>query len=74
MRLRQEYGIYRFKKGFNGDFIEFIDELEMVFSPVINTIWNITFRFYKMLYHIKENIMEGKKNFGAKKHKEKLSL
>jgi methicillin resistance protein len=70
----QEYGIYRFKKGFNGDFIEFIDELEMVFSPVINTIWNITFRFYKMLYHIKENIMEGKKNFGAKKHKEKLSL
>ncbi len=27
------YGLYRFKKGFNGDFTEFIGELELVFKP-----------------------------------------
>ena len=27
------YGLYRFKKGFNGDFVEFIGELDYVISP-----------------------------------------
>ncbi|MBR2742998.1 MAG: peptidoglycan bridge formation glycyltransferase FemA/FemB family protein [Clostridia bacterium] len=30
------YGLYRFKKGFGGDFCEFIGELNLVFSPFIN--------------------------------------
>lgn len=29
------YGLYRFKKGFNGDFTEFIGELELVFNPAM---------------------------------------
>lgn len=31
------YGLYRFKKGFNGDFTEFAGEFDYVFSPVIHT-------------------------------------
>lgn len=30
------YGLYRFKKGFSGETIEFIGELELVFKPWIN--------------------------------------
>lgn len=30
------YGLYRFKKGFNGKFTEFIGELDLVFNPFIN--------------------------------------
>ena len=30
------YGLYRFKKGFNGEFTEFLGEIEIVFSPFIN--------------------------------------
>lgn len=30
------YGLYRFKKGFNGEFTEFIGEANMVFSPFVN--------------------------------------
>lgn len=29
------YGLYKFKKGFNGEFTEFIGELDCVFNPVI---------------------------------------
>jgi lipid II:glycine glycyltransferase (peptidoglycan interpeptide bridge formation enzyme) len=30
------YGLYRFKKGFNGEFTEFLGEIEVVFSPFVN--------------------------------------
>ncbi len=30
------YGLYRFKKGFNGEFTEFLGEIEIIFSPFIN--------------------------------------
>jgi len=29
------YGLYRFKKGFNGKFTEFIGELDLVFNPLV---------------------------------------
>ena len=29
------YGLYRFKKGFNGKFTEFVGELELVFKPAV---------------------------------------
>lgn len=35
------YGVYRFKKGFNGEIIKFTDELYIDFKPHINNIWNI---------------------------------
>ncbi len=30
------YGLYRFKKGFNGEFTEFIGEMDLVFNPAMN--------------------------------------
>ncbi len=35
-----QYGIYKFKKGFNGDFVEFVGELSMVLNPFMNFIYN----------------------------------
>lgn len=32
----EQYGIYKFKKGFNGDFTEFMGEVNLIFKPVIN--------------------------------------
>ena len=32
------YGLYRFKRGFNGDFTEFIGELNLVFNPIAYAI------------------------------------
>lgn len=31
-----QYGIYKFKKGFNGEFVEFVGELNMIFKPAVN--------------------------------------
>jgi len=33
------YGLYRFKKGFNGTFTEFIGEYDLVFSPFYYRLW-----------------------------------
>ena len=35
------YGVFRFKKGFNGEVVEYVDELYLVFRPHINTMYNI---------------------------------
>ena len=32
------YGLYRFKKGFNGELVEFVGEIEMVFKPFVKKI------------------------------------
>lgn len=41
------YGLYRFKKGFNGDFTEFIGELELVFKPFAHLLLEKCGAFYK---------------------------
>ncbi len=51
-----QYGVYRFKKGFNGDFIEFVDELYIVFNPIMNFIFNFSEKSYKFLSNIKNKI------------------
>lgn len=51
-----QYGVYKFKKGFNGDFIEFIDELYIVFNPVMNSIFNFSEKAYKNISMIKNRI------------------
>lgn len=35
-----QYGIYKFKKGFNGDFVEFVGELYMVLNPFMNFMYD----------------------------------
>ena len=41
------YGLYRFKKGFKGDFIEFIGEYDLVFSPFYYHLWSILEPIYQ---------------------------
>lgn len=51
-----QYGVYRFKKGFNPEFIEFVNELYIVFNPVMNCIFNFSEKCYKFLSNIKSKI------------------
>ena len=55
-----QYGVYKFKKGFNGEFIEFINEMYIVFNPTINIIFNISENIYKGMFKIKDRI-QGKR-------------
>ncbi len=34
------YGLYKFKKGFNGEYTEFVGEWDLVYRPVIYFLWN----------------------------------
>ena len=48
-----QYGVYKFKKGFNPVFMEFIDEMYIVYNPFINAIFNFTKGVYDKLNSIK---------------------
>lgn len=58
------YGLYRFKKGFSGEYTEFIGEFDLVFSPFYYQTWNILEPLYqkniRRLIRLKKKIM-GKK-------------
>ncbi|MDX9873077.1 MAG: peptidoglycan bridge formation glycyltransferase FemA/FemB family protein, partial [Clostridia bacterium] len=41
------YGLYRFKKGFNGVYTEFVGEYDLVFSPVFYRLWTNFEPFYQ---------------------------
>jgi lipid II:glycine glycyltransferase (peptidoglycan interpeptide bridge formation enzyme) len=43
------YGLYRFKKGFNGDFTEFVGEMNFVFNPFVKFIIEKGSVLYKSL-------------------------
>jgi len=43
------YGLYRFKKGFNGDFTEFVAEMNYIFSKPIYASVNYAQRVYRKL-------------------------
>lgn len=51
-----QYGVYRFKKGFNPEFVEFVNELNIVFDPIMNCIFNISEKTYKAFQLIKNKI------------------
>lgn len=40
------YGLYRFKKGFNGDLIEFVGDWDRVYSPFFYFAWTRALPFY----------------------------
>lgn len=48
-----QYGVYKFKKGFNPVFMEFIDEMYIVYNPIVNTMFNISKSIYNKLSNIK---------------------
>ncbi len=41
------YGLYRFKKGFNGELVEFIGDWDRVYAPVFYWAWTRFLPFYK---------------------------
>ena len=40
------YGLYRFKKGFNGDLVEFVGEWDKVYSPFFYWLWTRVLPLY----------------------------
>ena len=48
-------GIYVFKKGFNGDIIELVNELTIVFNPFINFAFDICESVYKFVAKLKNS-------------------
>lgn len=42
-----QYGLYRFKKGFNAEFTEFIGEIYLNFKPVVYKLYKITEKIFK---------------------------
>lgn len=55
------YGIYKFKKGFNGEFTEFTGEIYMEFNPFVNFIFEKSRTVSKYIRKIKRKI-KGDKN------------
>ena len=43
------YGLYKFKKGFNGNFVEFIGEFELVTNPGIYKLFNFVLPKFKTI-------------------------
>lgn len=43
------YGVFRFKKGFNPEFTEYIDELYIIFKPITNWLFNTANDFRRMV-------------------------
>lgn len=56
------YGLYRFKKGFNGEFTEFIGELTVVYRPALNGFLKFAEKNYRHLNMLKFKL----KNRGKK--------
>ena len=56
-----QYGVYKFKKGFNPTFMEFADEMYVIYNPVINTLFNVSKGIYNKLSSIKNKMKEKKK-------------
>ncbi len=50
------YGLYRFKKGFNGEFTEFIGEMRIVYKPFTNNFLKFAEKCYRKLNMIKFKI------------------
>ena len=53
-------GIYKFKKGFNGDFVEFVGELNMVFKPATNKAFENAMKIRTKLLNVKLRKQEKK--------------
>lgn len=61
-----QYGIYRFKKGFNGDFCEFVGELSMTLNPFMNFMYNNVVKPIRSI-RIKSRQKKEKKEFDEAK-------
>lgn len=66
------YGLYKFKKGFNGDFTEFVGEMDLVLKPAIYTFvekgTNIFKDLRKQVYMIRHKDLRPDKKKGEPSH------
>ena len=53
------YGLYRFKKGFNGEFTEFIGEFDAIYSPFFYLLWEHVIPAYRKLRKAFVNLIRG---------------
>ena len=44
-----QYGLYRFKKGFNAEYTEFIGEIYFDFKPLVYRLYKISEKIFKKL-------------------------
>ncbi len=51
-----QYGLYRFKKGFNAEFTEFIGELYINYKPITYKMYKFTEKLYKKMAGVKNTI------------------
>ncbi len=52
------YGLYRFKKGFNGELVELAGEFDLLFKPVANTLINFGIDAREALAKLKKRLRE----------------
>ncbi len=57
-----QYGLYRFKKGFNAEFTEYIGELYIPFKPITYKLEQITEKTYKKVVLSKSKIQKQAEN------------
>ena len=50
------YGVYKFKKGFNPDFTEFIGEIYIIFNPIVNNLFKAMSFMYRKYGLLKNKI------------------
>lgn len=48
-----QYGVYKFKKGFNPELMEFIDEMYIIYNPFTNKIFDMSKWLYNKLSNLK---------------------
>lgn len=52
-----QYGLYRFKKGFNAEFTEFIGEVYIAYKPLRYKLYKFSEKAYRTLRKLKKKIM-----------------
>ena len=53
-----QYGLYRFKKGFNARFVEFIGEVYIPYKPLKYKLYKFSEKAFRTLRGIKKKIMK----------------
>jgi len=59
------YGLYRFKKGFNGSYTEFIGEFDLVFDPLMYKLWD---KGVPLLKKLRSKVIMAKKALGRREN------
>ena len=55
-----QYGLYRFKKGFNADFTEFIGEIYIPYKPLVYKMYKISEKAFRTLRTLKKKLLSKK--------------